>query len=170
MSDTPTPERVPVCEIGGSIFYGTQEEADACQLPDGARVVVTRRNGDIIHGTLKRIWCFSGDGPMYDVKTDFGGKGMFSFSLGDVIRKDKAMTDTCAERAAREWYLPAKVSRAAEHRLAAHFAAAYRPLLEQVRDDLKLVLANGSITSLRAAIAAIGVELAAGKEQDDDNP
>ena len=74
---------VPVCTAGGSTLYGTQQEADACRIKKGQRVLVTRRNGDLIHGTLKLLWFF--DSPMYEVAHDGGAVGTYSFELGDAI-------------------------------------------------------------------------------------
>jgi len=52
-SDMPPPDLLPVCRVSGSIYYGTQLEADACELRDGDKIIV-----DGVERIVDYVWFY----------------------------------------------------------------------------------------------------------------
>ena len=82
-------KRVPVCKIGGQTMYGTQEEADACGIPAGARVEGIDRDGVEFSGTLELLLCY--EEPMYEIRIDDGTLKLCVFGLGDHLWASSAV-------------------------------------------------------------------------------
>jgi hypothetical protein len=71
---------VPVCRIGGrSIYYGTQLEADACELREGDKIIV-----DGIERIVDYVWFY--EHPIVALK----GGGSVIPAFGQTFSKVKA--------------------------------------------------------------------------------